>query len=82
MDQYLENDGIALTAFEDAMAVCKALMNSNHAVMITREEDLWIVNWVWCESGYPNRNDVVFRCRSSVDIEEYEAAQRRRAEID
>ena len=76
MDKYLENEGIALTSFEDAMNVCKALINSDHAVMITREEDLWIVNWVWCESGQSSRNDVVFRCRASVELEEYESAQR------
>jgi hypothetical protein len=68
---YLENDGIAVHSYEDACALAKILLDNGNAVMITEEEELYIVNYVWCDIGYPNRNDVVFRNRASVECEMY-----------
>lgn len=69
MDKYLENDGLTVDDFEDACTIAKILLKNRNAVMLTTEEELFIVNWVWCESGYADRNDVVFRDRASVEIE-------------
>lgn len=66
---YLENDGIAVHSYEEACALAKILLDNGNAVMITEEEELYIVNYVWCDSGYPNRNDVIFRNRGSVEVE-------------
>lgn len=68
----LENDSIAVHSFEDACALSKILLDNGNAVMITEEEDLYIVNYVWCDSGFPDRNDVVFRNRASVEVEMFE----------
>ena len=68
----LENDSIAVNSFEDACALSKILLDNGNAVMITKEEDLYIVNYVWCDSGFPDRNDVVFRNRASVEVEMFE----------
>ena len=72
MDKCLENEGIAVHSYEDACALAKILLDNGKAVMITEEEELYIVNWVWCDSGYPDRNDVVFRNRVSVEAEMFE----------
>ena len=72
MDKYLENEGIAVRSYEDACALSKILLDNGNAVMITEEEELYIVNWVWCDSGFPDRNDVVFRNRASVEAEMFE----------
>ena len=69
MDNYLENEGVAVHSYEDACALSKILLDNGNAVMITEEEELYIVNWVWCDSGFPDRNDVVFRNRASVELE-------------
>lgn len=69
MDNYLESEGIAVHSYEDACALSKILLDNGNAVMITEEEELYIVNWVWCDSGFPDRNDVVFRNRASVELE-------------
>ena len=69
MDKYLENEGIAVHSYEDACALSKILLDNGNAVMITDEEELYIVNWVWCDSGFPDRNDVVFRNRADVEYE-------------
>ena len=72
MDKCLENEGIAVHSYEDACALSKILLDNGKAVMITEEEELYIVNWVWCDSGFPDRNDVVFRNRASVEAEMFE----------
>lgn len=72
MKEYLENDGLPVDDFEDACTIAKILLKNGNAVMLTTEEDLFIVNWVWCDSGYSDRNDVVFRNRASVEVEMFE----------
>lgn len=72
MKKYLENDELSVNDFEDACTMAKILLKNGNAVMLTTEEDLFIVNWVWCESGYADRNEVVFRDRASVEDEMFE----------
>lgn len=67
--EYLENDGISVHSYEEACALAKILLDNGNAVMITEEEALYIVNWVWCDSSYPDRNEVVFRNRADVEVE-------------
>ena len=71
----LENDSIAVNSFEDACALSKILLDNGNAVMITEEEGLYIVNYVWCDSGFPDRNDVVFRNRAELEIELMQAEE-------
>lgn len=50
-------------AFKDhinGMSVAEMLLEEGNVVMLSYEDDLLIVNWEWCESGFANRNDVVF----------------------
>lgn len=77
MDKYLEdNSEIAVKTYEDAVSIQLTLVRNGYAVMMTQEEDLWILNWVWCDSGYSNRNDVVFRNRGSVECEDWARLQK------
>ena len=80
LDKTLEQDGIAVKSFEDAVELQKILLKNGNAVMITQEEQLWIVNWVWCDSGYADRNDVIFvnRAEQECNLVEW---QRRHPEI-
>lgn len=72
MKKYLENDELSVNDFKDACTIAEILLKNGNAVMLTTEEDLFIVNWIWCESGYADRNDVVFRDRASVEDELFE----------
>lgn len=72
MKKYLENDELSVDDFDDACTIAKILLKNGNAVMLTTEENLFIVNWIWCESGYADRNDVVFRDRASVEDEMFE----------
>lgn len=49
---------ISCYTFEDASELAKILMDNNYVVMLSREEDLYIVDYVWSE--YSDRNDVIF----------------------
>lgn len=80
MEKYLENAELSVDDFEDACTIAKILLKNGNAVMITTEEELFIVNWVWCESGYPDRNDVVFRDRASVEDELFELMESEKEE--
>lgn len=73
LDRYLENDGIAVHDYEDACDLARIILKNGNAVMITKEEELYIVTWVWC-GEIPDRNDVVFRSRGSVECELAEEA--------
>lgn len=71
----LENDSIAVNSFEDVCDMARVLLRNGNAVMITEEEDLYIVNYVWCDSGCPDRNDVVFRNRAELEVELMQAEE-------
>lgn len=69
LDRYLENDGVALSTFEEACAMAKILIDNGNAVLISMEEQLYIVNWVWCSEECADRNMVVFRNREDAELE-------------
>ena len=72
LDKYLEQDGIAVDSFKDAVTIMKILITNGNAAMLTQEENLWIVNWVWCDSGYADRNDVIFINRAGYECDLWE----------
>lgn len=50
---------LAFESFNNCIHVAKAILDERcYAVMITREEDLWILNYVYADGA--NRNLVVF----------------------
>lgn len=63
----LPQDALVVDNVEDAFTIAKILIENNNAVLITREEKLWCINWIWCSHGEANRNDVIFTSK-----EEYE----------
>lgn len=63
----LPQDALVVDNVEDAFTIAKILIENNNAVLITREEKLWCINWIWCPNGEANRNDVIFTSK-----EEYE----------
>ena len=66
------NNTIAFKSHENGMKVAEILLKEGYIVLLSYEEDLLIVNWEWCESGYANRNDVVFMPRCDFDEKYYE----------
>ena len=51
---------IAFKNHNNGMSVAKMLLEEGNVVMLSYEDDLLIINWEWCESGFANRNDIAF----------------------
>lgn len=66
IEKYLPQEGIACHDFEDAAALMQILIKNGNCVMLSCEEDLWIVNWIWSE-GNADRNDVIFYDRATYE---------------
>lgn len=59
---------IALHSAESAFKIVEELLsNGNYVVMISREEQLWIVNYLYSDGC--DRNDVVFMSREDYEEE-------------
>jgi hypothetical protein len=56
---------IAVNDYCDATIIAEILMNNGYVVMMSREEDLYILNVIW--SAGCNRNDVVFMDRGEFE---------------
>lgn len=71
----MNNIELVVHSLADAEALTEALLANNYICMISREEDLYIVNAVWTHSC--DRNDVVF-----MDAEEFQEEYIERSELD
>ena len=63
---------IALDKYEDVAKILPILVNNGYATMVTREEDLWIVSYIYAEDTYceqANRNNVVLMDRGIFELD-------------
>ena len=65
--RYITNHEIAVNNLEDALKLVQILTNQDYVTMISREENLYIVNYIY--SLNCNRNDVVFQDRVAIEEE-------------
>ena len=66
MNNYVTNNEIAFHDRYNAQRVAALLLEEGYVVMISREEQLYIVNYVWSPND-ANRNDVVFNSREVIE---------------
>ena len=64
--KYVTDNEIAVHSLEDANILVKTLLDNNYVVMISEEENLYIINYVWSPMG-ANRNDVCFQSREIIE---------------
>ncbi len=60
-----ENE-IALNNKEDALKIASCLLNQGYVVMLSSEEQLTIINYIW-RSELGDRNDIVFMSRDTFE---------------
>ena len=82
MNNYLTDNEICLQDFDSAIALQKILLDNGYVVMISREEEFWIVNWIWDPDDLANRNAVIFYSREDYEYELYKEQQEREKEDD
>ena len=58
---------ISVNNYRDAMTIASILLKNNNAVMITTEDKLFILNWIYCYGDFFPRNEIVF-----MHIDDYE----------
>lgn len=59
---------IACNNFEGAVTIAKILLDNDYVVMLSREEDLIVVNYEW--SLYGDKNGIVFQNADEFEIEQ------------
>lgn len=64
----MENE-IAVHDKEVALKIIDLLVDQAYVVMLSREENLYIINYLY--SQYSDRNDVVFMNREDFDMKYY-----------
>ena len=69
--RYIEDAEIAFKNHTNALETAKALLNEGYVVLLSKEEQLIILNYSW-SPNYANRNDVIFRNRESFEEEYFE----------
>ena len=65
------NNELAFSTFESATTVADLLLAEGYVVMLSREEQLYILNYEW-SSNEADRNDVVFMDRDTFEQKFYE----------
>ena len=65
--RYITDNEIALSSYEETMKLVEMLMNNGYVCMISREEQLYIVNYIWSMEDYADRNAVCFQSREAVE---------------
>ena len=60
---------------ENGYQVAKILLDEGKVVMLSYEEEFLVLNWEWCESGYADRNEVVFMPRDEYEDLGYEYSE-------
>ena len=63
---YVTNNEIAVKSFANAETLAELLLEEGYVVMISKEEKLYIVNYVW-SPDYASRNDVCFQSREKIE---------------
>ena len=66
MFNYVTGNEIAIHNKYNAQRMAEILMEEGYVVMMSREEQLYILNYVWSENN-SNRNDVVFNHKEIIE---------------
>lgn len=65
---------VAVHTCDEAYALAHILIDNDYVVMISREEDLFIVSAIWSER-HADRNDVVFMDRCEFEEKYVEVSE-------
>lgn len=64
---------IAFRNKENALKVAEILLEEDNCVLLSKEEDLYVVNYEY--SQYSDRNDVIFMDREEFESKYYEIVE-------
>ena len=58
--------------WESCETVMDVLLSEGYVLLLSREESLYVVNYIWSDEDCPDRNDVVFMNRAEFEGRYYE----------
>ena len=64
--KYVTENEIAVKSFSNAETLAEILLDEGYVVMISKEEKLYIINYLWSPND-ADRNDVCFMDRYEVE---------------
>lgn len=64
--RYITDNEIAVKSFANAETLAELLLDEDYVVMISKEENLYIVNYLWSPNN-ADRNDVCFMNRDEIE---------------
>ena len=59
MNSLIPKEEIVCHSKDNAYAIVRLLLEEGYVVMLSREEQLYVINYIWSQ-GESDRNDVVF----------------------
>ena len=72
MSNLIPEKEIAVHSKENVDSIISALIDEGYVVMLSREEDLYMINYIWSQENYADRNNVVFMNREEFEYRYYE----------
>ena len=66
IEDYLPHESLVVDSYEDACTIQRILLKNGNCVMMSREEALWVLTWIWTETP-ADRNEVIFIDRSNYE---------------
>lgn len=74
MKKLIPDGELTFHDFESCQTVIDILLAEGYVLLLSMEEDLYILNYIWSE-GDANRNDVVFMDRCDFEMDFYETEE-------
>ena len=72
MSKLIPNEELTFHSWENCRTVMDILLDEGYVLLLSRECDLYILNYIWTSEAEPNRNDVVFMDRAEFEEKFYE----------
>ena len=74
MNHLIPKEEIVCHSEDSAYALMRLLLREGYVVMLSREEQLYIINYIWSHDD-SNRNDVVFMDRDVFEDEYFSSSE-------
>lgn len=58
--------------FDSCSSVAETLLEEGYVLLLSREDSLYVLNYIWTKENYADRNDVVFMDRAEFECRFYE----------
>ena len=72
MTKLIPDGELTFSSWESCKTVMDILLSEGYVLLLSREENLYVLNYIWSEENYADRNDVVFMDRGEFEDKFYE----------